>query len=248
MTYARHQMERPNTPDQPDDQNRYSGPPAERLNPGEVDFTGANETYPALRVTIEDAIATAQEYGGEVSHIGARAISRYLADYEGPHRAPALHHFAVTASANFEQMSDELARVFSDRSISVEMYEWANWLGTYILRQAEKLRGPTPTVETYSEDIQEAIRELGSAFAAFLRLPDVTEENARDLFHDAFAMSLDDPSQLIADTIETLELDQALDESEVGYFASIDPSKVLNLVRETYDIVAYQGRFYLFNK
>ncbi|MEP9385219.1 hypothetical protein [Nocardioides sp. KR10-350] len=244
-------MERPNTPpEQPDDEHRFTGPPAERLNPGELDFTGATPTYRALRETVEEAIEAAKRHGGEISNIGARAIARYLADYLGD-QGTALHHFAVTANADFGPMSDELARVFSDRSLSVEAAEWANWLGTYIVRRAEELRGPSPAnsiTGQYRQETLDAIRELGPAFAAFLRLPDITEDNARDLFHESYVTSFADPSQLIADTIESLDLEQALADSDVDYFASIDPAKVLRLAREAYDVVAYQGRFYLFNK
>ncbi|MGK2896567.1 MAG: hypothetical protein ACSLEY_03140 [Candidatus Saccharimonadales bacterium] len=63
----------------------------------------------------------------------------------------------------------------------------------------------------------------------------------RDLLHEFYAMSFDEPSQLIADTVESLGLDRELAESEAEYFASIDVGKVLTLAREVYDIVALPG-------
>lgn len=113
------------------------GPDRERLEPWEIDLTGAVPQDDSQRDVITDAIGEAQGTGGEVPEWGARTIARFLANRIGGHSH--LHQFAVTGGAEPDQISAELAELYSAATTSEEEREWINCLGTYLINRA-----PTP--------------------------------------------------------------------------------------------------------
>ena len=239
-------MERPNLPERSghDDERRSFGPPEERLAPGEIDLTGAIPQISDLIDVIGDAIVEAGP-DGEVPEWGARAIARLLANMQQA-ASTAMHQFAVTGRADLEQLGLELSDVWRTPNLPPLVNEAINRLGTYLLDIARKER--VSTEAAYSDGTQALIAEHGPAYAAFLRLPDITEENAPDLFLDACAGHYASLDELIEDIVTSLELRQLLEEASLDYFADIDPAKVLSMARETYDIVHYGKRYYCFYK
>lgn len=115
------------------------GPDRERLEPWEIDLTGAVSQDDSQRDVINDAILEAQASGGEVPEWGARTIARFLANRIGGHDSH-LHQFAVTGHGEPDRISAELAELYSAATTSEEERGWINWLGTYLIN-----RSPTPT-------------------------------------------------------------------------------------------------------
>lgn len=239
-------MERPNLPEGSgdDDERRPVGPPEERLAPGEIDLTGVVAQVSDLIDVIGDAIVEAGP-DGEVPEWGARTIARLLANMQES-ASTAMHQFAVTGRADLEQLGLELSDLWRTPNLPPLANEAINRLGTYLLDIARKERAASEY--GYSDATKTRIAEHGPTYAAFLRLPDITEDNAPGIFFDAQAGSYASLDALINDVVETLELRQLLEEASLDHFADIDPAKVLRMARETYDIVRYDGRYYCFYK
>jgi hypothetical protein len=232
-----------NGPEQPDNLPERQ-PDRERLPDYEIDLTGAIDQTGALIDVIGDAIVEAGR-SGEVPEWGARAMARYLANKQREN-GTALHHFAATGRMDFERIGLELADLWREQALPRLTVEAINRLGTYLI--AEHRKAEQAATPSYLPATQERIHELGPAYAAFLRLPDVTEATDIETFHDAFVGSYDSLDALIADTVETLELRQLLEEAVLDHIASIDPVKVLRMVRDCWDLVHLDGRYYLFDK
>lgn len=247
----------PRRDSEPGQSNPDLGPPQEQLEPGEIDLTGVIGQPSDLGDVIFDAITEAKLAGGEVPEWGARAMARLLANHQAS-RSSALHQFAATGQANLEQMSTEISDLWDDSPLPATVAESINWLGTYLLGIAraarEQLDSPQrpETRPDIRPDMAAGIAEHGPAFAAFLRLPDIETDitlgEALRLFAEVSAGSYDSLDDLVVDVAETLGLDQLLDEALLSHIASVDPAKVLVMARENWDIVAFNGRFYLFVK
>lgn len=236
-------MDRPeNDPRHDPEEGRPIGPREECLEPGEIDLTGATRQDANLADVIGDAIYEAQQRDEEVPDWGARAIARYLANHQGSF-ASALHQFAATGDADLQRAASELAELWTDRTLPVRARDWINWLGTYLVR----LINDGPEVDA-SPAIRAAVAGHGAAFVAFLRLPDVTEDNAIELFQNCYVgvyASLEDMAEDVRDTLGTEALEElgALDSE-----GALDRAQLLRLTRDVWDIVEIAGRYYLFEK
>lgn len=120
------------------------GPEEEQLYLGEIDLTGVVRQDDELRDVIHDAIAEAEADKGEVPEWGARSLARALANERDDPLSGALHRFAATGRVDPEAIYDELAETY-ERADDETVKEWANWLGTYVVRQsAETASQPDP--------------------------------------------------------------------------------------------------------
>lgn len=217
------------------------GPPAERLDEGEIDLTGATRQDEDLADVIGDAIHEATQAESEVPDWGARAIARYLANRQGSFSS-AVHQFAATGNADLRRVGDEIVALWNAPETTDRTREWINWLGTYVVRQINYAPPEDATPE-----IRAAVAEHGQAFLAFLRLPDVTQANAVDLFAGAYVGSYPSVRALVADLVDTLGVETLADIGAVDE-GRIDPTVALRRAREVWDIVELGGRYYLFNK
>lgn len=221
-------------------------PEAERLGPGEIDLTGAVQQNEDLRDVINDAIIETRDET-ELPDWGARTVARYLANNHQPRDfSSALHRFAATDHADFDSMAAELAELWNGE-LPEDVSGWIDRLGTYIVARTRAGYGTVPEL-AYRPETRAAIEEFGPAYAAFLRLPDVTESNARDLFHESYYDSFDSLDEIAQHVADTHEVWQLLEDASLSHLASPDPKLLLALARQRWDIVAHDGRFYLFDK
>lgn len=218
------------------------GPEPERLEEGEIDLTGATRQDEALADVIGDAIHEAEQQGEEVPEWGARAIARYLANQQDS-LTSALHTFAATGQGDLQAAIAELATLWTGELLSQPARGWLNWLGTYLVRRIND----TPTHDA-SPEIRAAIAEHGHAFVAFLRLPDVTEANAVELFANAYVGSYASIDDLAADVRNTLGDDALREVGALDAAGHTDSVHLLGMARDVWDIVEWQGRYYLFEK
>lgn len=230
--------------ERPGDHNPDDQPEHERLQPGEIDWTGVVNQPDDLLDLIGDAMIEAQATGGEVPDWGARAMARHLANYQQASHS-ALHQFAVMGEADADRVALELAELWKAPKLPRDISTCIDWLGTYLIAQNRKLHNAS---ERYSETTRGRIAELGPAYAAFLQLPDVTEDTDLATFHESYAGMYPSIEALIESVVETLDLAKELGESGVDHFTRIDPAKVFRMARETYDIVPLHGRYYCFWK
>lgn len=135
------------------------GPDRERLEPWEIDLTGAVTQDDSQRDVINDAILEAQGSGGEVPEWGARTIARFLANQIGGHNSH-LHQFAATGHAEPDQISRELAELYNAASTSAEERSWINWLGTYLINRPAT---PTATEHELADPATSDVPITGSA-------------------------------------------------------------------------------------
>lgn len=163
------------------------GPDHDRLDPGEIDLTGATRQDESLADVIGDAIGEAESGNGEMPDWGARTLARALANERGDPLSGALHHYAVTGRADPEAIARELAELYQ-ATADEQIREWINWLGTYVIRLSDE---PTSTEQTSHPEVTtpnlttrpEAFgTHLRHAFAsADARGEAITRETARDL-------------------------------------------------------------------
>lgn len=220
-------------PGLPDGHVPNDRPEQERLEPGEIDLTGAARQDNDLRDVIGDAIVEAQAHNGEVPEWGARVIARYLANRQHT-PSSALDQFARSGRADKQVIGYELHQIWNDPNADPQGKEWTNWLGTYLINAPDD---PEKIIGTDRPDhIKRAVERQGPAFAALLTLPDVTYDNALHLFDNAYLGSYDTREAIVDDTINTLGLEDA------------DETEVLQMAQEAFDIVAYVGRYYVFAK
>ena len=141
----------------------------------------------SLVEVIRDAITEAGQ-DGEVPEWGARAMARFLANVQdaGP---TALHQFAVTGRIDTDRIAQELTELWRSGDMTRLQVEAIDRLGSYLIDVAHRERKAME--ENYSEATRALIVERGPAYAAFLYLPDVTEQSAPDLFYEASAGSFD---------------------------------------------------------
>ncbi|KXP06898.1 hypothetical protein [Tsukamurella tyrosinosolvens] len=223
-------------PDQPD---------RERIPDNELDLTGVIDQPDLLHEVIYRAIASTDPRD-EVPAWGARAMARYLANLLPDRDASALHTFAATGAAAYDRLRHEIRHLRSEAE-SGDTIGIAMWLGSY-LRSAE-VDDRRETEASYPVELRRSINELGPAFAAFLLLPDVpSTQDARDLFQNAYFATYDSLDAIAVQVVEDLDLAKTLAESGVAGIASLDIRKVLELALMRWDIVPYEGKYYLFEK
>jgi hypothetical protein len=183
------------------------GPEHDRLDPGEIDLTGATRQDDNLADVIGDAIGEAESGSGEVPDWGARTLARALANERDDPLSGALHHFAVTGRTDPEAIARELADLYQ-ATTDEQIREWINWLGTYVMRLPDE---PAPTHRAgepgeTAPDLAAAPEAFGThlrhAFAeADVRGEAITAETTRDLAR-LLAIFLDADSEMarFADT------------------------------------------------
>lgn len=135
------------------------GPERERLQPSEIDFTGAVEQHDDMLDLIGDAIVEARSSGGEIPDWGARAIARLLAD--GLEPGSALHHFAATGRTDLDAINAETMPIYSDSATPADVKQWIDYLGAFLIHRHE-----TPADDSDGE--QERHIDAGIAEAARL--------------------------------------------------------------------------------
>lgn len=142
-------------------------------------------------------------------------------------------------------MSQELRDLYKDGDLTGTDTLWADWLGTWILEQHRRAR---QEAASRVRPIEDEADEYGPAYAAFLKLPDVTGPEQRAVFEECCAGSFNSLEEIALETLEELELTNAIEAAELEQIASYDTAKILRLTRQTYDIVEHEGRFYRFMK
>ncbi|MEI2713621.1 MAG: hypothetical protein V9G04_10100 [Nocardioides sp.] len=221
-------------------------PEHERVPDYEIDLTGVVEQPASLIGVIQDAIVEAGP-NGEVPEWGARAMARFLANMLSI-KTSALHHYAVTGRIDLDPMLVELHLIWRFDGRSDFVTEAINRLGTYLLVAQRISERVDPD---YPEQIKAALVEHGAPFEAFLQLPDIDPTNAEETlvaYEGSWAGSYWSIEAVLEDVAETLGLQQRLEGAGIEHFASVDPTKVMRLARDTYDIVEHDGRYFCFFK
>jgi hypothetical protein len=238
-----------------DDRDR-SIPERERLDPGEIDLTGTVRQDGMLRDVIGDALVEMQSSGGTLPDWGARVIARMLANRQET-AVTALHHFAVTGKADVSSIAPELENL--RESGDDETTALANLLGDYIVggSAAEQESPVPPTSERQGAGeslIDQGIRMHGSAFRAYLQLPD-TDRHASDLvarFQDLYIGSFDSMHHLVyalTDAKRGMEaISKAAEEWGLDEFITLNETALAEAARATWDIVTIDGTLYVFTK
>lgn len=243
-------------PHNPDDNDRGI-PERERLSSGEIDLTGAVDTDEDLADVIGDALFEA-EARGALPDWGARPIARALANEysEGP---TALHHFAATGRVDLQQLSRELALIYSQTPEQHEVRTWVGWLTRYI--QAHSV--PTDAASTEADRAQldplldrvgEALQQHGAAFRAYLRLPtvDIDQPDLLKGFQDYYVGSFDSMAALVDELTDARACMEAVREVasrwDFANFITLDYRRLSMAARETWNVVFLEGRLYVFLK
>jgi len=218
-------------------------PDRERVGDAEIDLTGSVDQTESLIDVIRDAVMEAG-HGGVVPDWGARAIARLLANAQdgGP---SALHHFAATGQILPIPLVDELAACMDSPTLTGFERDIIACLGLYLkdLSRRERLA----IESSYSDATKALIMERGPAYAAFLTLPDVTEETAPELFFEAHVGSFESVEHLVDRVVDDLELDEYRGTDPSGGL-TIDAARVVDLAMERWDIVSYGDHLYAFEK
>jgi len=136
------------------------GPDAERLQPGEIDFTGAVPQRQDMLDLIGDAFTEQQASGGEIPDWGARAIARILAD--GLEPGSALHQFAVTGRADPDAISKETIPIYAAPDTPAEVKRWIDYLGTFLLHQDDQNEVEAAAITTGAEPYQSITIDLST--------------------------------------------------------------------------------------
>jgi hypothetical protein len=237
-----------------DDRDR-SIPERERLDPGEIDLTGAVRQDGALRDVIGDALVEMQSSGGTLPDWGARVIARVLANRQET-QASALHHFAVTGKAELSSIAPELESLRG--SDNRETADLASLLGDYLVRQAAAEQEASLSSATESDagesPIDQGIRLHGSAFQAYLQLPD-TDPRASDLvarFQNLYIGSFDSMHHLIYALTDAKrgmeEISKTAEEWGLDEFVTLNETAMAEAVRATWDIIQAGGKLHVFTK
>ena len=226
-----------------DSNNDRPQPEHERLPDYEIDLTGVVAQNESRTMAIGDAIVKAGP-GGEVPEWGARVMARYLANRLAE-PASALHHFAVTGRADYEGIGNELAMLWEAPRDDL-VTEVINRLGTYFI--ATYRTAQQEAEASYSDETRALIEQLGPPFVAFLTLPDVTEANASETFHESYFGSFASLEEIAQHVGETHEVWRLLDDASLSHLASPDLRLLIKLAQERWDSVHHEDHYYLFEK
>lgn len=253
----------------PHSPNRPSrGPEPERLFPGEVDLTGATQQPDVLRDVIGDAITEAEN--GDLPDWGARVIARALANQQ--RNFGALHQFAVTGRIDRAAMARQLVDIYARTSADDdETREWINWLGSYVVNLSESSGPDTsqeqPDVPVGSDQGAEArgdsgkaatdaamaqgIRAHGDAFRAFLQLaPRRDDDEPLHAFNQCYIGAYTSMDTLLRELTPAGECEEvvAYVTKVLGFegLLAIDWAGIEHAARETWDIVPYGDKLYVF--
>ena len=228
------------------------------LEPGDIDLTGATHQPDDLADVIGDAFVEAEASGGELPEWGARAIARSLADQcEGS--ATALHDFAVSGDGDLEPISCEAMPIYNQPDTTPGVRRQIDYLLTFLLNRTKSTEsGPDASAEaaddTATAQAIEGINQHGDAFRAFLELPDINQNdpNLLDAFHEFFVGRFATIDQLLDNLTEIAlwerELERLADRHGIPGYISLDMEAITAHARETWDIVAYRGALYVFDK
>jgi hypothetical protein len=238
-------------PHNPDDDRDRGVPELERLDVAEIDLTGVVRQDDALADVIGDAILEAESHSGVLPEWGARTLARALANERGDPLSGALHHFAVTGRADPDAMARELADLHK-RAIDEELQERANWLATYVPHVSDAAGESSDA--PINPRVAAGLREHGDAFQAFLRLPDVQQDddNLLGSFQDFYIGSYASMRELLNQLTETkkgmaaianVARDWGLEE-----FVTLDERALVHAVHATWDIVKFRGHLHVFMK
>lgn len=230
----------------PEFPRNHDQPDREQVPDNELDLTGSVEQPGTLIDVIFKAISDA-DAADQIPEWGARTMARYLANLL-PDTTSALHHFAVTGRPDHHILRRELADL-RDASRSRFTGIVISWLASYLQAQYHQ-----QVIEArYPEHLRALISELGPAFAAFLTLPDIkpstiTEADAREHFGNVYYTSFRAVDEIVADVVDGLDVQRRIDAAGLADVASPDPVRLMKLADQRWDIVPYNGRYYLFEK
>jgi len=230
-----------------DGPHRDDMPPAEMMQPGDIDLTGAIEMREDLVDVIRDSILEANASDtGELPEWGARTVARYLASYLQGAAPTALHQLAATNHVDYEALYKELSDLYPIAP-PINVRGWIDRLGTYLIAR-QRAGEAEATQQHYRPETQAVIKDLGAPYAAFLKLPDVTEDTDLHVFHASYFQSFATHDEIAQHVGETHEVWRLLDDASLSHLASPDPALLMKLARTAYDIVHHNGRYFLFYK
>jgi hypothetical protein len=234
----------------------------ERLDAGEIDLTGSTHQSADLADVIGDAFIQAEASGGELPEWGARAVARSLADHcEGP--ATALHDFAVSGDGDLEAISREAMPVYNQADTSPWVRRQIDYLLTFLLnvnKASDTAETPSTTdaTETVGQTLTaqaiEGINQHGDAFRAFMELPDTDQHdpNLIDNFHEFYVGRFANMDELLDGLTEialwTREIGMLAERLGIPGDITLDLAAVEAHARDVWDIVAYHGALYAFDK
>jgi hypothetical protein len=234
----------------------------ERLAAGEIDLTGSTHQPADLADVIGDAFIEAEASGGELPEWGARAVARSLADHcQEP--AIALHNFAVSGDGDLEAISREAMPIYNQPDTPRWVRRQIDYLLTFLLNahraiDATETPPTTDATETVDQPLTavaiEGLNQHGDAFRAFMALPDTDQHdpNLLDNFHEFYVGRFASMNELLDGLTEvalwTREIDVLAERLGIPGHITLDLAGVEARARDVWDIVAYQGALYVFDK
>lgn len=201
---------------------------------------------------LRDAFAAADAHSEAITAETARDLARLLAIFLDPDSEIA--RFADTGDANPVQLSQECQIV---RRLTEHVPDAGEWITRFerhlasrsdLGRQAEPPRNPTsPTAETDAAEhpaVEQGIRDHGTAFEAFLTLPDIDldQNDLVQTFNNCYVGAYDSMEVLVRDLTEGV-----IGEDEQTRWAA-EGVALDDLVRAAWDIVELGGKFYVFSQ
>lgn len=201
--------------------------------------------------------AGADARGEAISEEDAQILAFALASL--PERPDSeLERYAHTGDADptamFEESEQLKSREWKSR---VDIPDWIERFQRHLATRTDLDRQAKPSTAVAPADnpqVAEGLREHGDAFRAFLHLPDL-DPNRRDLL-DAFREFYDGVYASMSDLIDARTeiracMEAAKDVAERWGFEDLitfDQAKLETRTREVWDIIEFDGRFYVFQK
>jgi len=242
----------------PTNHERDGSSPSE---PERLDIPDLPEQPVEPSTIIREAFAEAEDSGGELPEWGARAIAQSLVDQQDE-PTPALRDFAESGEGDLEAISREAMPIYNQAGCSPWVKRQIDYLLTFLLDRgrpaataAPKDTGTSEIAEEHlSVQAAEGIYQHGDAFRAFLELKDVDEDdpNLLDNFREFYIGRFTTFDQLMSSLTDldmwTREINAVAEELGIPGYVMLDMAALETHTLETWDIVTYNGAFYVFDK
>lgn len=206
------------------------------------------EALTQVSAYLDESFRQADEAGHSIGTDDARAIATLIAGLLPSDSA--LRAFADTGATDVSRMRSEIdgltARVLQTPQIRAA---WLPRLSAYL--DDHEPAQPSPAL---SAEAEEGISTYGNAFRAYLELPDVDPGSGEVLttFHANYVGSFIDTTDLLERLTELpmwrTKVQEAAAELGIEDFVTIDLAALERQVRDVWDIVAYSGTIYAFEK
>ncbi|SMD14464.1 hypothetical protein [Kibdelosporangium aridum] len=228
-------------------------PPQEQTREVPIDGTPLEKVSAYFRIAFARADARGEALPAEDAQNLATALSALLLDPDSE-----MARFADTGDANPVRLHQECQLLKRHGWRTADVGAWIERFEQHLASRTDLGRQPTapPTTEDpkNSPQVEQGIREAGDAFRAYLTLPSVDpgqtdlSKRYRDVYIGSFT-SMDELVDVLADIPTAMTAIRAAAEGwGLADYVSLDRQKLHAMARETWDVVEFHGKFYVFMK